>query len=265
VFALDPVGNRRTRSQIALLDTRLLVDVARASDEEGPLLDYLLEVFNKEFSSLRMQVPVKARYGNRVSDAYRPLDQWVRGTEQTRLEAMAEVDHSRPVKYLDSESKPRALSLGQQTFIRFVLTAFANAGPASVLLIDEPENFLHPNLISGFMRVLHRVLTGTRSIAFVATHSPFVVREVQRAQVHVIKQVEGLTFVAKPRLQTLGANVATIFDDVFSDDLPKHLHEELLSLATTQDMTFEDALNAFAHELSTEALMLLRSMLEGES
>lgn len=264
-FALDSVGRRRTSSKTAPSDTRLLVEVARASDEEGPLLDYLLEVFNKEFPSLRMQVPVKTRSNNPGAKTYESLDRWMRGGEQRQLEAAAEVDHTRPIKYLDSDGNPRVLSLGQQTFIRFVLTTFANAGPASVLLIDEPENFLHPNLISGFMRVLHRVLTGTRSIALVATHSPFVVREVQRAQVHVIKQADGRTIVAKPRLQTLGANVATISDEVFSDDLPRHLHEELLSLAITQNMTFDSALDAFAHELSTEALMLLRSRMEGRS
>lgn len=264
-FALDPVGNRRTRSKSVSSDTRLLVEVARASDEEGPLLDSLLDVFNKEFPSLRMQVPVKARSENSSADAYKSLDRWMKGGEQRQLKAAAEVDHTRPIRYVDADGKPRVLSLGQQTFIRFVLTTLASAGPASVLLIDEPENFLHPNLISGFMRVLHRVLTGTRSIAFVATHSPFVVREVQRAQVHVIKQADGQTFVAKPRLQTLGANVATISDEVFSDDLPKHLHEELVSLAITQKMTFDSALETFAHELSTEALMLLRSRMEGRS
>lgn len=264
-FALDPVGNRRTRSKTVPSDTKLLVEVARASDEEGPLLDSLLDVFNREFPSLRMQVPVKTRSDNPGSEPYKALDRWMRGGEQRQLEAAAEVDHTRPIKYLDSDGKPRVLSLGQETFIRFVLTTFASAGPASVLLIDEPENFLHPNLISGFMRVLHRVLTGTKSIAFVATHSPFVVREVQRAQVHVIKQVDGQTFVAKPRLQTLGANVATISDEVFSDDLPKHLHEELLSLAITQNMTFDNALDTFAQELSTEALMLLRGRMEGRS
>jgi ABC-type lipoprotein export system ATPase subunit len=258
VFSLDPVS--RSRGGASQPETRLLVDIARAEDEDGRLLRYLKSILDDEFPDLRILVPVRA---DRASDPdrYRQLTDWMRGSEQRQLAAAAEIDHSRSLKYVDAEGRPRTLSLGQRTFIRFALTAFSNAGPASVLLIDEPENFLHPNLISRFMQVLHRVLTGTRSIAIVATHSPFVVREVQSAQVHVIARVDGNTRVLKPRLQTLGANVANISDEVFGDDLPQHLHEELLSEANVQGMTFEDALGAFGHELSTEALMMLRQKL----
>jgi ABC-type cobalamin/Fe3+-siderophores transport system ATPase subunit len=265
VFALDPLGTRGRR-RATEPDTRLLVDIARASDEEGQLLGYLKSLLDDEFPSLRMQVPIKQSTGEGGrSTAYKSLARWMRGSEQRQLEAAAEIDHSRPLKYFDADGKPRTPSLGQRTFIRFALTALANAGPASVLLIDEPENFLHPNLISRFMQVLHRVLTGTRSIALIATHSPFVVREVQSAQVHVITRIDGLMQVAKPRLQTLGANVANISDEVFGDDLPRHLHEELLAQANIQGMSFPDALDAYAHELSTEALMMLRSKVQGET
>ena len=263
VFALDPLATRDPGPGRTVPDTRLLIDIARAEDEEGHLLHYLKRILEEEFPFLLMQVPVKGETNSAGrSTSYKSLAQWMRGGEQRQLEAAAEIDHSRPLKFLDSAEKPRTPSLGQRTFIRFALTALAHAGPASVLLIDEPENFLHPNLISRFMQILHRVLTGTKSIALIATHSPFIVREVQSAQVHVITKVGGVTTVAKPRLQTLGANVANISDEVFGDDLPRHLHEELLTQADIQEMSFPQALDKFAHELSTEALMLLRSKLQ---
>jgi ABC-type cobalamin/Fe3+-siderophores transport system ATPase subunit len=268
VFSLDPHTSRRPRREES--DTRLLVDIARSHDEDGgPSLAYLRSILDEEFPSLKVYVPVKATvsatYSVRDGEGYRPLREWMRGGEQRQLESAAELDHSRGLLYLDDDHNPRTPSLGQLTFVRFVLTALANAGPASVFVVDEPENFLHPNLISRFMRVLHRLLTSTRSIAVLATHSPFVVREVQSSQVHVLRPAEdGSITVAKPLLQTLGANVASVSSEVFGDDTPDHLYEDLVSEAETTGLTFEQALERYADDLSTEALMLLRSRMEAQ-
>lgn len=191
-----------------------------------------------------------------------PFSEWKRGGEQRILNNAANVASGQSLRFVDKHGKERKLSLGQQAFLKFILVALANSGPASALIIDEPENFLHPNLISRFMRSLNKILNGTRSIAFVATHSPFVVREVQSAQVHVMRNEEGVLTVRKPRMQTLGANVASISNEVFGDDLPHHLYEELLELTEQESNTFSEALNKYSSELSAEALMRLRRMME---
>lgn len=260
-FPFDPVSAGRAVKQQS--HTRLLTDIRRAHDEDGPLLDYLQEVLGSEFPGLTLHVPVTAGRTDYVDDkqqSYVRLDSWTLGGEERQLDAIANVDHKRPLLYLSTEGAPRALSLGQATFLNFTLIALANAGQASVFIIDEPENFLHPNLISRFMRVLNRILDGTKSIAIIATHSPFVVREVQSAQVHVIAAQSGgnEARVSHPRLQTLGANVASISDEVFQDDLPQHLYERLLEKSRASNMTFEQVLEDYAGELSTEALMYLR-------
>jgi len=265
-FSLDPHTSRRPRREES--DTRLLVDIARSHDDEGlPSLRYLKAILEEEFPALKVYVPVKAdataSYSIKDGEGYRPLDAWMLGGEQRQLEAAGELDHTRGLIYLDEAHEPRGPSLGQLAFVRFVLTALANAGAASVFVIDEPENFLHPNLISRFMRVLHKVLTDTHSIAILATHSPFVVREVQSSQVHILRPTDdGTIDVGTPLLQTLGANVASVSNEVFGDDMPEHLYEDLLTSAQTANLTFEQALERFAGELSTEALMLLRSKIE---
>jgi ABC-type Mn2+/Zn2+ transport system ATPase subunit len=269
VFSLDPLTPRRARREES--DTRLLVDIARSHDSDGgPSLHYLRSILEEEFPSLRVYVPVKpnadASYRLKSAEGYRSLRDWMRGGEQRQLESAAELDHSRELLYLDDSQNPRMPSLGQLTFVRFVLTALANAGPASVFIVDEPENFLHPNLISRFMRVLHKLLTSTRSVAVLATHSPFVVREVQSSQVHVLRHIgrEGGVAVSKPLLQTLGANVASVSNEVFGDDTPDHLYQDLVAEAASLGLTFKQALDRYADDLSTEALILLRSRLEGQ-
>lgn len=265
-FAFDPLASRKQRRGES--DTRLLVDIARAHDMNGPSLTYLSSILKEEFPALSIRVPVKRRSGPLIppgATEYVPLENLMNGREQRRLEAAAEIDHTQKLKYLGEDQTPWRPSLGQLTFLRFVLTALAHAGPASVFLVDEPENFLHPNLVSRFMRVLNRVLENTQSIAILATHSPFVVREVQSAQVHVIREDHGHLTISTPLMQTLGANVASISNQVFGDDLPEHLYEEILSRTETSNRSFEEVLSHYASELSTEALMMLRKRMEAES
>jgi predicted ATPase len=271
-FALDPSTSLRADTRDR--HTKLLVDIARAVDDNFHPLNDLKQIISEEFSGLAVYVPIRADTEDEPKDYVDPkglpyvkLLSWMRGAEGRRLSAAANVDHGRDLLFLDADGKSRALSLGQGAFLNFALNALANAGPASVLLIDEPENFLHPNLVSRFMRVLHRVVEGTKSIAILATHSPFVVREVQSAQVHVIRQAfeSSVVGVVHPRLQTLGANVASIADEVFGDDLPQHLYELVLSESTIKTLPFEQVLEQFAGELSTEALMYLRRRLQLQS
>lgn len=265
VFTFNPASPRKQREDSA---TTLLVDVARGHDTQGPLLKHLSEILQTEFGEFQVLVPMKKDRKDAAETfmlpnvEYMPFEEWFRGGERRILKNAANVAPWQELKFMDRNGKERKLSMGQQAFLKFILVALANAGPASALLIDERENFLHPNLISRFMRSLNKILNGTRSIAFVATHSPFVVREVQSAQVHVMRDEGGVLIVRKPRMQTLGANVASISNEVFGDDLPHHLYEELLERAERESQTFSEAIEKYASELSAEALMRLRRMIE---
>lgn len=256
VFTFNPGTPRKANSESMAV---LLVDVARGHDSNGPLLTHFSEILKDEFPDFEMRVPVRIEHdGPRPKVDYVPFEVWSNGNEQEILENSGKVVTSYPLEFFGSDGARRKLSLGQSSFLRFVLTALSNAGPASVLVIDEPENFLHPNLISRFMRTLNRILEGTRSIAIIATHSPFVVREVQSAHVHVMDVEDGESVIKKPLVQTLGASISTISNEVFGDDLPSHLYDELLDRAEFHSHSFEEALERYASELSVPALMTLR-------
>lgn len=262
LFSLDAQSRqKKDKDKLSVL----LWEITRGFDGTANRLRTLHGILQAEFPSLLLAVPVNE--GGRIDlgakGAFEPLYQWAYRSEQFSLDTIRLLDKSRDVEFLDDGQKVRKLSLGQQAFIRFVLIALAHAGPGSVILVDEPENFLHPNLISRFMRVLNEVLKDARSIAIVATHSPFVVREVQAEQVHILADVDGGTFVTRPRLQTLGANVASISDEVFGDDLHQHLYEELLDAEEFGGTSISDLITQYEGELSVEALMLVRSRLEG--
>lgn len=262
VFTFNPGSPRKPNADSM---TTLLVDVIRGSDNTGRLLDFFTEVFDVEFPELEIMVPVKFEAASNRSSKYVPLATWEKGSEQEVLELSTKVNTRDQLKFTDKEGIARKLSLGQLSFLQFILTVLSNAGPASILIIDEPENFLHPNLISRFMRTLNNILERTNSIAILATHSPFVVREVQSAQVHVMRLQGVNCIVEKPLLQTLGASISSISNDVFGDDLHMHLFDELLERAKRESKTFEEALEKYASELSVSALMMLRIEMESSS
>lgn len=244
--------------------TDLLVDIVRSDDAETPALSQLLDVIRSELGDAMLCVPFRSDDGTSFSNNhFRTLEEFGRGTEQQRLEAVMGIDRGRPLFFLGPTLKARQLSVGQMAFVRFAMVVLAHIGPASVLVIDEPENFLHPNLISRFMRLVHSLLVSNRSIALIATHSPFVVREVQAANVHVLRPCpDGSVVVLKPRLQTLGASVSSVSDEVFGDDLPRHLFEDLILEQGVKGLDFEQVLSRFAGEISSEALMAIRRELE---
>lgn len=262
------LGPGRRRSLRAVDDsTHLLLDIARGNDEDGPLLKYLLEFLGSELPGVQLLVPIfdDTTADDVGSSKYLDLARWKRGTEQRILDSISMVDHSRSIDFVGADGGRYWLSAGQLSFLRFTLQVLANVGPASVVLIDEPENFLHPNLISRFLRMLHRLLVATRSISIIATHSPFVVREVQSANVHVLCRNETGVEVRKPRLQTLGANVGNVSDDVFGDDLPAHLFEDLIRAADLASLSLDELLERFGTELSPDELIRLARNQSGDT
>ena len=56
--------------------------------------------------------------------------------------------------------------------------------PTAILLIEEPENGLHPSRIAEVMKVLREVSTHTQVI--LATHSPLVINELQPEEVTIL-------------------------------------------------------------------------------
>ena len=71
---------------------------------------------------------------------------------------------------------------GMLCFLAFLAAAYSNA--SSVLLVEHPENGLHPSRIADVMAVL-RELSIERQV-LVSTHSPFVLNELQGHEVTVV-------------------------------------------------------------------------------
>lgn len=153
------------------------------------------------------------------------------------------------------------LSSGEVTFVRFAIQVCLHIENATLLVFDEPETHLHPNLVAKFVSLLDELLKSTGSIAILATHSAYFVREVPRSQVHVFQLEEGRIHIGPPRLRTFGADIGAISEFVFGDDLFGRL---ITDLKTQLGDDSAAALAELANELSPEALMFLRKQLESD-
>ena len=56
----------------------------------------------------------------------------------------------------------------------------------SLIIIDEPENTLHPNFEIGFIKILNNILEKYNSFAIIATHSSIIAREIPSKFINII-------------------------------------------------------------------------------
>jgi predicted ATPase len=84
------------------------------------------------------------------------------------------------------------LSEGMLYFLAFAILPYLS--PVSVILVEEPENGLHPSRIAEVMRVLRKISETTQVV--LATHSPLVVNELQPEEVTLVTRTpeEGTKF-----------------------------------------------------------------------
>jgi len=119
--------------------------------------------------------------------------------------------------WLFKDGEPLLLSSGQQLFAYIVINLLGSIRRNSLVIIDEPELFLHPTLEIALVGMLKSILEAYFCKALIATHSLVVVREVPRECVHVLEVTKEGLFIKHPPFQTLGGDIQRISSYVFGD------------------------------------------------
>jgi len=163
----------------------------------------------------------------------------------------------------------RDLSSGEEALLRFAIDATAAIETGSFLIFDEPETHMHPRFISLFIAILDEILEASRSIAIVATHSAFLVREVPARRVRIARRSKGGEIsIEPPGLQTFGASIDSISQFVFEDIQEKHLHQRVLDkwMAEQNDPSVAAFKARFEKDLTAEVLSYVaQTLLRGET
>lgn len=124
------------------------------------------------------------------------------------------------------------------------------------MLLDEPETHMHPNMISDFVELLDEILENTGSLALIATHSAYFVREVSREQVHIFSKQDNSVHISTPRLRTFGSDVDSISQFIFCEDVDNRLVDKIFN--RIKDKRYEQVHEELSAELSMSAMLNLK-------
>lgn len=183
--------------------------------------------------------------------------------EQKILDTFGSIDKFREPSFFPSQLQaPIRLSSGQRSIFRFALHFIAHAGFGTLLIIDEPETYLHPNLISDYMMLLYSILEQTRSVAIVATHSAYVVREAPTHCVHLLEALDGGITSRHVYAKTLGASVSELSFAVFGDSTASAYYQKISREVSRSGLSFEQVIQSYGDIFSASMLVEIRSRLE---
>lgn len=116
-----------------------------------------------------------------------------------------------------SGNEKTTLSSGQSTFLVKLLSILMTIETNSLVIIEEPENFLHPSLLTNLMKILKKILIQTNSCSIISTHSPLVLRELPKDQVTIFNRHNNITSNRSPSIETFGADATELYQESFSD------------------------------------------------
>ncbi|MEE1880739.1 AAA family ATPase [Pseudomonas soli] len=109
------------------------------------------------------------------------------------------------------------LSSGQRLFVYMVINIVGQIKAESLIIVDEPELFLHPTFEVEFIALLKKVLTAFNSKAILATHSLAIAREIPANCMHVYRSGQHGLEIDHPPFETFGGNMQRISSYVFGD------------------------------------------------
>ena len=108
------------------------------------------------------------------------------------------------------------LSAGQRIALNCIYHIVANISDRTMVLFDEPEIHLHPQLLTGLLNAVFEILQAYDLFGIIATHSPLVVQQLPRSCVHVVRRDRMMPFTLRPTFETFGENLSEITRFVFA-------------------------------------------------
>lgn len=232
----------------------LLAQLVRSNSyiREQYRIDIFIETLSKALDISSLYLKVDNNY-------HMPLEKlkFIDGFTEQDLKIAALIQQSKqPVICVNDEYYP--LSSGQLTFFQFALQCCLYIENGTLIVLDEPETHMHPNFVGEFVELLDYLLEHTGSFSVIATHSPYFVREVGRKQVHVFSGGRnGGIAISNPRLRTFGADVESISQFIFDEDVDNRLVDKIYT--RVKDLPFKQVQKKLEAELSMSAMLNLKS------
>ncbi|WP_175832580.1 AAA family ATPase [Burkholderia cenocepacia] len=152
------------------------------------------------------------------------------------------------------------LSSGQRLFSYVVFNILGAIRRNSLILIDEPELFLHPTLEIAFLSMLKKILASYRSKALIATHSLIAVRELPRSCVHVYDRTNEGLHIKHPPFETFGGDIQRISSYAFGDKSISKPFESWIEEKLVEYESAEELIDALGDNINEEMIIQISAM-----
>jgi predicted ATPase len=149
-------------------------------------------------------------------------------------------------------------SSGQNIIFQFITRFIECVENNSLLIFDEPETHLHPNITGRLIRTINSILEKYNSFCILSTHSPIVLQEMKSENIIIFDRKDNYPLTYKPSVECFGENLTVISNSIFKVDEEKELYKiELDNLS--KKMSYEEIINEFENNLSINARLYLKS------
>lgn len=146
-----------------------------------------------------------------------------------------------------------SMSSGHKVVLSTIVRCIDKMVEKTVLFLDEPENHLHPPLVSSLIRSLSMVLMKRNGVALISTHSPIVLQETPKSCVWILTRSGDVWNASRPRFETFGENIGSLTNDVFRYEINNSGFHALLRNSVAECDTFDDVLDMYDNQLGDEA------------
>ncbi len=214
------------RPFLGLLDEH----ISNMADEKYKMVCSLQnKIFQKEYDVSELK-NVKGKL-RELNDAYNQTLEEVFDFNEPEIELDSLLCFDGYAKFNGSERHVKDLSSGelQEFRYRYQLYDFLKAPEKSVLCIDEPETYLHPEWCRCFINIFLKSLKETKEILkaegnftdrkitlVVSTHSPFILSDVTNDYIiYLEKQSDGSTMQVIKEKNTFAGNIGELFTENF--------------------------------------------------
>lgn len=156
------------------------------------------------------------------------------------------------------------LSSGHKVVLLIITCCVDKIIEKSVIFIDEPENHLHPPLLSALIRALSDLLNDRNGVAIISTHSPVVLQEVPQSCIWALRRSKEKLIAERLEMQTFGASIGALTNEIFKLEVTNSGFHKLISEAVVKSAGCDDydsLSSEFDDQLGNEAAMLLRTLL----
>jgi ABC-type branched-subunit amino acid transport system ATPase component len=195
-----------------------------------------------------------------VADRFSSLSLDDRATALEALESSLDEEFDTDAAIRSGDVEYEYLSAGQRIVLSIACDLLANVSNRTLVLMDEPELHLHPQLLSHLLRYVNNLLIERNSFAIIATHSPIVVQQVPSRSVQIVRRAGRYPTTSRPSIQTFGANLTEIVREVFEDKTADSAYQEVLQRMLASLGSADEVKHAFDGSLGLNAEIFLRSI-----